>query len=74
MGEVKERRTTKPRINVNSGANGKPKPVVRMSKSKSFAPIEEFSEATETKVTNQERPKARTNTLQQPKRKLLSRQ
>ena len=65
MGEVKERRPTKPRINVNSGANAKPKPVVRMSKSKSFAQIEETSEAQETKVTNPMVPaKPRTNTLQ----------
>ena len=52
MGEVKERRTTKPRINVNSGADAKLKPVIRMVKSKSLAPVEETTEATEKKVPN----------------------
>ena len=64
MNEVKERRVTKPKINVNSGANAKLKPVVRIAKSKSYAPIEETNEIPEQKVTNpQERSKARTITI-----------
>ena len=64
MNDVKERRVTKPKINVNSGANAKLKPVVRIAKSKSYAPIEETNEIPEQKVTNpQERSKARTITI-----------
>ena len=49
----KERRISRPVINVNQGANAKQKPVLirQMTKSKSFAVVDEGSEAAETKIS-----------------------